>query len=223
VKPFLLALKMRKTKYCKVCMTNTDRDSEGKCKCCKNKRQAKWRKENRDYFAVWRESNPSYQSEWASKNKDKKLNYDALYRAKHSEKIKLSKLVWSFSNREKLNAYARNYYEKNKEKIKIRYKAWAVNNSEFRRIHHINRRARKLKAGGKLSLNLSSRLFALQKGKCACCRKKLSDDYHMDHIMPLALGGLNEDKNIQLLCAKCNLQKHATHPIDFMQRKGFLL
>jgi len=41
--------------------------------------------------------------------------------------------------------------------------------------------------------------------------------------MPLALGGANADDNIQLLRSTCNQQKHAKHPVDFMQQKGFLL
>lgn len=41
--------------------------------------------------------------------------------------------------------------------------------------------------------------------------------------MPLALGGANEDWNIQLLRQRCNNQKKAKHPVDFMQSKGYLL
>ena len=37
------------------------------------------------------------------------------------------------------------------------------------------------------------------------------------------LGGEHDDSNIQLLCPPCNSSKQAIHPIDFMQRKGFLL
>lgn len=73
------------------------------------------------------------------------------------------------------------------------------------------------------SKGLAERLFRLQRGKCACCKKPLGSDYHLDHIMPLALGGVNEDSNIQLLRAKCNMQKHTVHPVEFMQQRGFLL
>jgi 5-methylcytosine-specific restriction endonuclease McrA len=87
-----------------------------------------------------------------------------------------------------------------------------------------NRRARKNASAGKLSFNLAEKLFKLQHGKCACgCKKHLGKDYHLDHIMPLALGGANTDNNIQLLRKQCNWQKHAKHPIDFMQSRGFLL
>jgi 5-methylcytosine-specific restriction endonuclease McrA len=46
---------------------------------------------------------------------------------------------------------------------------------------------------------------------------------HVDHILPLALGGDNRRKNIQLLCPTCNLSKGAHHPIDHAQRNGLLL
>lgn len=72
-------------------------------------------------------------------------------------------------------------------------------------------------------MDIAERLFKLQRGKCACCKQPLGDDYHMDHIMPLSLGGSNTDDNIQLLRAKCNQQKSAKHPVDFMQQRGFLI
>lgn len=86
-----------------------------------------------------------------------------------------------------------------------------------------NRRARKIKAGGVLSPGLKGKLFTLQRGRCACCGQKLGRDYHMDHIVPLAKGGPNEDSNIQLLRRQCNLVKKVKDPIHYMQEKGFLL
>ena len=65
-------------------------------------------------------------------------------------------------------------------------------------------------------------LHAKQRGRCAICRKKLAK-WHIDHIMPLSKGGTHEIKNFQLLCPPCNFAKHASHPIDYMQKIGFLL
>ena len=53
-------------------------------------------------------------------------------------------------------------------------------------------------------------------GKCVICDKQMkmegdcrSNDYpSMDHIIPLSKGGTHEWKNIQLLCRKCNCEKH---------------
>ena len=129
--------------------------------------------------------------------------YAAKYRLENAEKKKASQIAWREKNREKENAQRRE-------------------NPEKYRIHTHNRRAL-LKSLGKLTPGISIKLFKLQKGKCACCKKPLGTDYHMDHITPLALGGSNTDSNIQLLRAKCNKQKGAKHPVDFMQQRGFLL
>lgn len=44
-------------------------------------------------------------------------------------------------------------------------------------------------------------------GKCVKCRS--TDNLHFDHIIPYSLGGTSLDaRNIQLLCARHNLQKH---------------
>lgn len=59
------------------------------------------------------------------------------------------------------------------------------------------------------------RIHSEQGGKCACCGTPLSDDYHVDHIMPLTLGGSNWPDNLQALCEFCNISKNATHPLEF--------
>ncbi len=51
-------------------------------------------------------------------------------------------------------------------------------------------------------------VFKRDKGVCTQCGAK--DNLHFDHILPYSKGGtsLNEE-NIQLLCARHNLQKSA--------------
>lgn len=131
--------------------------------------------------------------------------------------------AYAENNPEKIRESRRIYALKNKEQLKAKAKAKRLENPERHRRAKQNRRARERSAVGKISAGLVGRLFDLQKGKCACCKLPLGDDYHIDHIMPLALGGTNTDDNIQLLRARCNRQKNAKHPIDFMQSRGFLL
>ena len=123
---------------------------------------------------------------------------------------------------EKRKASVKKWREKNKERHAAYQKKYQVENLELFRIHAQNRRA--LHLGSKLSKGLMAKLMALQKGKCACCHIGLKEvKVHMDHIMPLALGGSNDDSNIQLLCQGCNQVKHAKHPVEFMQSRGMLL
>jgi 5-methylcytosine-specific restriction endonuclease McrA len=53
-------------------------------------------------------------------------------------------------------------------------------------------------------------LLRLQNHRCAICRGPLSFyESHIDHIMPVALGGSDEFSNLQLTHAHCNLRKGA--------------
>lgn len=147
----------------------------------------------------------------------------AARRAYNPENHRASSAKWQAENRERSNAIKANWADANKEKAKAAGIKWRSANPETRRIISNNRRARKCANGGRLSPGLAEKLFRLQRGKCACCRVSIADGSHLDHRIPLALEGPNEDWNMQLLCAPCNLSKGAKHPNDFMRQRGFLL
>lgn len=120
---------------------------------------------------------------------------------------------WRKNNPQKHAQQQYEWRKKNKEKYQ----------ASFRVTMH-NRRAKIINNGGKLSKGLFEKLSILQKNKCACCNADLKKiKAHMDHVMPLYLGGQNIDSNIQLLCQPCNSKKHAKHPVDFMQSQGYLI
>lgn len=152
-----------------------------------------------------------------------KARINTAWRAANPEEEKARKAAWRAANRERERIRSATYRAANVEKCRIAAAKYQSENLDAYRIIAQNKRARKRASGGKLSVGLSGKLFKLQKGKCACCKKPLGNKYHLDHIMPLILGGANEDWNIQLLTAACNQQKHVKHPVDFMQSRGFLI
>lgn len=190
---------------------------------------------------VGRRCNPcnrAISSAWNKANPEKAKAIHAAYYSKNSVRINADKSAsikanpekaatfwkkYRACNKEKLKAKDAAYYILNKDKIVLRSVAWAKANPKVRRIAVHNYRAQKRANGGKLSKGLSAKLFKLQQGKCPCCSKPLGDNYHLDHIMPIKRGGVNEDWNIQLLRQQCNNQKCAKDPVNFMQSKGFLL
>lgn len=188
-------------KLCKKCDAATDHNASGYCKPC-----------TKAYDAARYAANPervkAATAAWAKANPERGKAYKAAYRAASPEVGR---------------AYSAAYRAANKEKLCAASAAYRAANPEAVLTQKRNRRARKFASGGKLSTGLSTKLFNLQKGKCPCCNQPLGDDYHLDHIMPLALGGDNDDDNMQLLRKTCNLQKSAKHPTDFMQQRGFLL
>jgi hypothetical protein len=53
--------------------------------------------------------------------------------------------------------------------------------------------------------NVKLLVFARDEGKCIRCGSM--ENLHFDHIIPVSKGGGSSEKNIQLLCDYCNLQK----------------
>lgn len=186
------------------------------CPECRKETMRKYRASNKktrsEYLKAWRHSNPERTKEVASE-----------WRARNGDKCKSMSSAWHAKNREKANARSSKWHTKNLEKARKLSRDWKAKNPDNLRVHYQNRRARKANNGGELSKGIASKLFKLQRGACPVCSCHLGDGYHIDHVMPFALGGKNDDSNVQLLCARCNFTKHKKHPIDFMQSRGFLL
>lgn len=162
-----------------------------------------------EYARLYREKNHErLRVQWKGTYRLRKAYYDR-YRAENYDRMRTQRLAWA---------------EANWDHIKRLNAEWTQRNLDRNRVHQHKRRARVRNAGGELSLNIVEALLVRQKGRCACCGVRLLGRYHLDHIIPLALGGANSDNNVQLLTPTCNLQKGATHPIEFMQaRRGMLL
>lgn len=177
--------------------------------------------------AKWRAKNPEKAKakviKWRAENQEKARSAVARWAENNRDKARAATKRWSIANPEKIKTSMAKWKLENSDRIKANKAAWQTKNLEVGRIYSHNRRARVAKNGGTLSVGLADLLFKLQKGKCPCCGLALGDNYHLDHKMPLALGGSNTDDNMQLLRSVCNLQKHTKHPVEFMQSKGFLL
>lgn len=112
------------------------------------------------------------------------------------------------------------YLTDNAERMRLNRVRYLSENADKVRMMRQNRRAR-LSNAGVLSPNICAELFILQCGRCACCGLTLNVEYDLDHVMPLALGGLNVDENMQLLTSKCNGRKLVKHPDDYARAQGF--
>jgi 5-methylcytosine-specific restriction endonuclease McrA len=233
-------------KFCQRCGCDTERNSRGACKPCSNARVKAWKQANpdrvkelhADYRAknaekikasweAWNTAHPGRAKEQAAAryaaDREGHKAKSAAWEAANREKVNAAHAAWNAANPDKRRAITAAYYATHVDECTARNKAWAEANQEARRAYWQNRQAKKREAGGKLSPDIADKLLKLQRGRCACCGQPLRGKYHLDHIVSIAKGGANVDANIQLLLPKCNREKHAKHPVDFMQSRGSLL
>lgn len=119
---------------------------------------------------------------------------------------------------EERRAYQKGWYSNNKEKNLARTKRWLERNPLKRKDINRQKDVKRRATDGKIPDNIHERLFAEQMGICRCCGDMLGDNYHLDHIMPIALGGTNDESNLQLLRAECNIKKAAMHPDEWYEK-----
>lgn len=189
------------TRFCPKCQAETERNTKGDCKPCAIVRVKKWIENNR-------EKHNKKCAAWAKNHPEKGRARSAIHWQKNRTSILQKDRERRAKNPAKYVQQARNYAKKYPDKVNAR-------NAE--------RRARRRNQSGVVSKDIFQKLKKLQRGKCPCCKKLLGDNYHIDHIVPLALGGKHEELNLQLLRATCNMNKSSKDPIDFMQQRGFLL
>jgi 5-methylcytosine-specific restriction endonuclease McrA len=145
---------------------------------------------------------------WLESNLEHKREWDRRYAAE---------------NREKAAAKARAWYRANTERAKANVIARRLSQPEVVREEKRNYKARKKGAEGSHTAADIRQIRLAQNNCCAYCREKLGRHGHLDHIVPLKLGGSNWPRNLQWLCAPCNLTKRAKDPLTHARNLGLLL
>jgi hypothetical protein len=146
--------------------------------------------------------------------------------------------AWKQANADKLKEQDRRFREENREFIAERQRKWREKNPGYdirksneyhernpgrRKVYRLRRIAKLRNVEGMSTPEEINAIYERQKGKCAICKTPVGLNFHVDHIMPIALGGTSWPSNLQVTCPKCNWSKKGADPIQHMQSLGYLL
>lgn len=139
-----------------------------------------------------RECKAACNAAWRAENKERKAAYTA---------------AWYAENKERKDAYNAAWRAENKERRAATYAAWSAANPEKVRAIAHRRRARK-------SCAVTQRWVKRDDVAADVCYWCGSEDVaHLEHLMPIALGGPAAPENEHMACADCNLSKSDKHPL----------
>lgn len=97
-----------------------------------------------------------------------------------------------------------------KGRVRDAARRWRLANPEKQRAADRNKRARRLRAEGRGVTAADVRaIYEAQHGQCRWCDCELHENFHVDHVVPLARGGRHEPENACVACPTCNCRKGA--------------
>jgi len=217
---------------------NSERLKNGKCAECS-------REQCRRYYAQNRQAIIGQKRAYQAENADAVAERRAAYREKnklalrakcreyhrdHAEARREATRAWRASlTPEQRKEHDQKTHQKYRVRRLAQHREWMQRtgyqwhrvNPEAQAAKNARRRTKSRQAEGSYTADDVKALVARQKSRCACCgaKKKLA----VDHIVPLAKGGSNWPRNLQMLCRSCNSKKAARDPVEFMQSMGALL
>ena len=159
----------------------------------------------------------AHRNEYNSQHKEQIHGYylKSIQVEENREKRRTSTAAWYEANSARKNAQRVARYKENPERERATTDAWRRANLDRRRAQLRAYRARKSGNGGAHTADDVRAQYERQHGRCYWCSGEVGNTYHVDHVVPLSLGGSNGPENLVVACPFCNDSKGAKHPMDW--------
>lgn len=153
--------------------------------------------------------------------------------AELSERNKLYHKKYSLENKYKIKEYHKKYHLKHKEEMRLKNLKYRMEHKEqeskrhkiYTKLHRQEHNERKMQRKRNIviieKLN-RDKLKQMYDDKCVYCDKKLGDNFHIDHLLPVSRYEKIGKKcphsydNCVPSCASCNDSKFDKTPLEFL-------
>jgi len=159
-----------------------------------------WRERNRERKAATTRA-------WYERNRERSSAKNKAWYECNRERVAATSKAWRERNRERETAKYKAWYERNRERKAATTRAWYERNPELVREKDRRRRAKKKNAQVHLTANEKAKLIVLERTRSEL-QRETGREYHIDHILPLAHGGLHHPVNLRILESTENISKH---------------
>ena len=128
------------------------------------------------------------------------------YRTRNKERIRIKAIQKYHADPERAKKIARKSYQKNRDKHKQRWAEYSKKNRSRLQARNNLYRAMQMKA--QVEIFTRDEIYDRDGGHCHVCGKyRQRDDWHMDHLVQLSLGGEHSRKNVAIACPECNIRR----------------
>jgi 5-methylcytosine-specific restriction endonuclease McrA len=148
-----------------------------------------------------------YRREYNKKRKGWRSQYEAEYRKRNRVSILAREADYRVANREKMRAYGIEYKRRYKDALLAKQRT--TEGKAKRRMIASSRRAR---LRGQFVEDVDPRVvYEMHDGHCGICDESVSaESFDVDHVTPIARGGMHCYANVQLAHPACNKSKGAS-------------
>jgi hypothetical protein len=174
-----------------------------------------YRELNRERIAAkkkaWRERNRERRAAtdkaYRERNRERRAATDKAWRERNRERMATTVKAWAERNRERIAATNKAWAERNRERKATTVKAWAERNPERVVENNRRRRCRVRNSSIHLTANENQQLLILERTRQEL-QRETGREYHIDHILPIAHGGIHHPINLRILDGEENLSKY---------------
>ena len=171
--------------------------------------------QKRKHAAANREANKERCRKWRNANKEHISVKNRQYRLANQQRLREYLQSYQVANQQRLQERNRLYREANRQTLRERSQEWReANPDKARSLARQSRRIRRAREAGAIDPGAPHATAAATARRAwlfgNCCAYCGSDGLlHLDHVEPLARGGLHTPDNLVPACQRCNLSKNA--------------